>query len=188
MSAKIPDGVIRGSARFMSSNEKVRIKLLSGLNVDLSAKVHDECYCNFDEAKYFTFSNIMNSGQYFPQIVQFICVMICICSGRISFWEILLSNLLSGIIFTVIWYAFKLYIIPGINFISCLIGGNIFRLFLHFIVIAVVSIFVIGDWKVIIFCLIGGFITQLIKSILSAKFSSVAYNDEVAIYVSKFKT
>lgn len=168
--------------------EKIRIKLLSGLNVDLSVKVYDECYCNFDEAKYGTFSNMLNSSQYFPQFVQFVMVMINICKGYTSFKDIFLCNLIFGSGYTVIWYLLKMYKLPGISFISCLIGGSIFRLCLHFVAIAIVSLFVIGDWKIILYCLIGGFITQLVKSFLASSFATVKYNDEVAIYVSNFKS
>lgn len=172
----------------MYGEENERIRLLSGINVELSPQVYYQCYCNFEETKYFSFSNIINSGLYFPQIMQFISVMIGICKGYTSFKDIFLCNLLSGVFYTIIWFLLRLYKIPGINFISCFIGGNIFRYFLHFVAIAIVALAVIGDWKIIIFCLIGGFVTSLISSFLFVKFSTVKYNDEVAIYVSKFKT
>jgi hypothetical protein len=114
--------------------------------------------------------------------------MIGICKGYTSFKDIFLCNLLSGVLYTIIWFLFKLYKIPGINFVSCFIGGNIFRYFLHFIVIAIVSLAVMNDWKIIIFCLIGGIVTRLICSFLYVQFSNVKYHDEVAIYVSKFRT
>lgn len=172
----------------MNLNKKVKIQLLSGCNVDLSEKVHDDLYSNFDEVKYFSFSNIINSGLYYPQIMQLICVLIFIFNGKTSFLELFLCNLLSGIFFTITWFKCKLYKIPGINFICCFIGGNIFRFFLHLLFIGVISLFVIKDWKIIIFCLIGGFITQIIRSFMFVKFSDVKYNDEAAIYVSKFKS
>lgn len=169
-------------------NEKVCIKLPSGCNVVLSEKVHDECYCNFDDKKDFIFGIMINSGQYFPQIAQFVYVLISICKGYTSFKDIFLCNLLAGTWWTAFWFLFKLYKTPGINSICCFIGGNIFRFFLHFIAIAAVSLFVVGDWKVILYCLVGGFVTSIVKSILFVKFSSVKYNDEVATYVSKFRT
>lgn len=170
------------------SNEKVRIKLLSGCNVDLSVRVHDECYCNFDEFKYGCFSNIINGGLYFPQIVQFIYVMTSIFKGHTSFEDIFLVNILSGVCYTLVWFWLKLYKLPGVSFISCFIGGNIFRLFLHFIVIAVVALFVVGDWKLILYCLVGGLVTSIVKSFLFARLSTVKYNDQAAIYVSNFKS
>ena len=168
--------------------DKARIRLLSGLNVDLSVKVHDEYFRNFDDAKYFSFSNMLNSSQYFPQIVQFIMVMSSICNGHTSFKDIFLCNMFFGAGYTVIWYLLKMYKLPGISFLSCLIGRNIFRLFLHFVVIAIVSLLVVGNWKIILYCAISGFITQFVKSFLQASFATVTYNDEVAIYVSKFRT
>lgn len=172
----------------MNVEENVRIKLLSGLNVDLSEKVYTGCYLEFDEIKYYSFSNKINSGQYFPQIMQFIFVMIGIFNGHTSFKDIFLCNLLTGVFYTITWFLLKSYKIPGIDFISCLIGGTIFRYFLHFVVIAIVSLAVIDNWKIIIYCLIGGFFTSIVTSILFVRFSTVKYNDEVAIYVSKFKT
>ena len=172
----------------MKTDEMVRIKLQSGCNVNLSIQAHDEYYCEFDESKYFSFSNIINSGLYFPQIMQFVCVMICIITGHVSFVEIFICNLTAGIGFTVAWFMLKLYKLPGINFLSCLIGGNIFRFFLHFIVIAIVSFFLMRDWKIFLFCLLGGLVTVLVRSFLFSLFSSVKYNDEVVKYVSRFKT
>ena len=172
----------------MRVEENVRIKLLSGTNVDLSEKVYDECYCNFDETKYFSFSNIINSGLYFPQIVQFIYVLIGICKGHTSFKDIFLCSLLSGCFYTILWFLAKLYKIPGINFISCFIGSYIFKYFIHFIVITIVSLAVINDWKIIVYCLITGCVTSIIRILMFVKLSTVQYNDEVAIYVSKFKT
>ena len=172
----------------MENNKNVRIRLLSGCNVDMTEKVHDECYCNFDESKYFSFSNIINSGLYFPQIMQFIVVLIFMFSGKNSFLELFLCNLISGVVFTIIWFKAKLYKISGINFVSCFIGGNFFRFFLHFIVIGIISIFVLKSWIIILFCLIGGFVTTIVKTFLFANLSNVKYNDEVASYVSHFKS
>ena len=171
----------------MKKEQTVTFRLPSGCNVELSEKVHDEIFANYDESKYFSFNNIINSGLYFPQIMQFATVMYYICSGHTSFKEIFLCNLIMGIGYTLLWYICKLYKTPGINFISCLIGGNFFRFFLHFIPIIIVAIFVVKKWEIIIYCVIGGLITQLIKSFLFVRFSNVKYNDEVATYVSKLK-
>lgn len=171
----------------MFDEENVRVNLLSGASVLMAQEVYDEHYCDFDETKHFCFNNIINSGMYFPQVMQFICVMIAICNGYTSFVEILLCNLLSSVLFTVVWFLLKLYKLPGINFISCFIVGNVFRYFLHIIAIAVVSLTVIGNWKVLVFCLIGGVIARPIAGYLSAKMSTVKYNDEVTIHVSKYR-
>ena len=168
--------------------EKVNIRLESGLNVVLSDRVHDEYLCYFDDAKYASFCNMLNSGLYFPQIVQFIMVMSSILNGHTSFKDIFLCNIFFGAGYTVIWHLMKMYKLPGISFLSCLIGASIFRLFLHFVVIAIVSLFVIGNWKIILYCAISGFVTQIVKTFLYAFLANVKYNDEVAIYVSKFKS
>lgn len=173
----------------MKFEETVTVKLLSGTNVEISVDVHDECYRYFEETKYSSFSNIINSGLYFPQIMQFIYVITGICKGRTSFKDIFLASLLTGVFYTILWFWAKIYrLIPGINFICSLMGATIFKYLLHFVVIAVVALAVIGDWKIIVYCLICGIITSLIRSFLFVKLSTVKYNDEVAIYVSKFKT
>ena len=168
-------------------NREEYIKLSSGLNIALSEKVYDECYLNFDEPKYYIFSNMISSGQYFPQIMQSIFIIISIFKGHTSFKDVFLCSLLSSVFFTLLWFLFKLYKTPGINSICCLLGGTVFK-FLPLVVIAIASLAVIGDWKIIIFYLISSFVTIIVWSILFAKLSNVKYNDEVAIYVSKFKT
>lgn len=166
-------------------NENVRVRLPSNCNVDLSKSVYEECYCNFTERQFSLFNNIINSGLYFPQIVQFAYVMIGICKGNTSFKEIFLCNVLSGTIFTLCWFLGRLYTIPGLSYLSCFIGSYIFRLFLHFIPISIVSLFVIKDWKVILYCLVCGLVTTLIKTILFSTLSTVKYNDKAAIYATK---
>lgn len=171
----------------MLNMEKVKIQLLSGLNVDLSERVHDEYYCEFNERQYYCFSNMINSGQYFPQIMQFINVISCILKRHTTFSDILLCNLIFGAGYTILWHLLKLYKVPGLSFLSCLIGKTIFRLFLHFIIIAVLAFATIGNWKILPYCLIGGFITQIVKSFLCASLGNAKYNDEVAIYASSIK-
>lgn len=173
----------------MKNEETVIERLPSGTTVEMSVRVYDKCYCDFDETKYFSFSNIINSGLYFPQIVQFIYVMVGICKGHTSFKDIFLASMLTGVFYTFLWFWAKFYrLIPGINFICCFIGANIFKRMLHFVAIAIVALAVIGDWKVIVYCVICGVITSIIRSFLFVKLSTVKYTDEVAIYVSRFKT
>lgn len=163
------------------------IKLSSGLNIALSDKVYAECYLNFDEPKHHIFSNMISSGQYYPQIMQSIFIMVGIFKGQTSFKDVFLCSLLSCVFFTLLWFLFKLYKTPGINSICCLFGGTVFK-YLPFLIIVIASLAIIGDWKIIIFYLISSFVTIIVWSILFAKLSNVKYNDEVAIYVSKFKT
>ena len=169
-------------------NQQIKVKLPSSLNVRLSQSVYDECYCNFDEPQWFSFNNFMNAGIYFPQIMQFIFVLIAILNGRSNWYEIILCNLIAGGGFTVIWYLFKFYKIPALSFICCFLGGNIFRFFIHLIPLGIISFFVLKDWKIFLFCIIGGVIAHIVSTILYGIFATTKYNDEVAIYVSKFKT
>lgn len=171
----------------MEEKENVLFRLPSGCTVELSEKVHNDFYSNFTDSQYFAFNNIINSGLYFPQIMQFICVIIFMFTSRNSFLELFLCNLFSGIFFTIVWYKLKMYKIPGINFISCFIGGNFFRFFLHIVLILILSVFIIEDFKIFIFCLLGGIVTQIIKSILFVRYTNVEYSDNAVKYISKWK-
>ena len=91
----------------MEKDKVIGVKLPSGYNVDLSENIFEESYSNFSESKFFSFNNFINSGLYFPQIIQFITVMFYICSGYTSFKEILLCNLIAGVGYTIIWYVLK---------------------------------------------------------------------------------
>lgn len=171
------------------SNGIETIHLLSGRNVSISEAVYDKYYCNFDENKYFYFNTLINSGLYFPQIMQFICVMVRICNGHVSLGDVFLCNLVSGVAFTFAWYFLKLHkYIPGVCFLSSLIGGNFFRFYLHFVVIAIVSLFVLGDWKIILYCLIGGIVTGIVRPLLAGVLSTVKYNDAAVIFVSRTRS
>ena len=167
--------------------EQIKVEMPSSLHVRLTKSVYEECYCNFNENQWFSFNNFMNAGLYFPQIAQFIMVLIAILNGKTSWSDIILCNLVAGAGYTLIWYVFKFYKIPGLSFISCFLGGNIFRFFIHFIPLGIIALFVLKDWKVLLFCAIGGLITSIVKTILYGFLATTKYNDNVARYVSKFK-
>lgn len=168
--------------------EKIKVDLPSKIHLTLSEQVYDECYCNFDEAKWFSFNHFINAGLHFPRIMQFVFVLVFMLNGKTSWSDIILCNLLVGCAFTVIWYLLKFYKLPGLSFISCFIGGNLFKYFIHFIPLGIVSFFVLKDWKVFLFCIIGGILSTIVSTILYSILATTKYNDEVAIYVSKFKT
>lgn len=171
------------------TSETEFIHLPSGRNLCVSTDVYANYYLNFSEYQDFYFNTLINSGLYFPQIMQFICVMICICNGCISLGDVLLCNLESGVLFTLAWFFLRLHkFIPGVCYLSCLIGGNLFRYKLHFIAIAAVSLFVIGDWKVILYCLLGGIVTGIARSLLVGLLSTVKYNDAAVIYAAKSRS
>ena len=44
-------------------NEKVRVDLPSKIYLTLSDSIYSECYCNYDEAKWFSFNNKINPHQ-----------------------------------------------------------------------------------------------------------------------------
>lgn len=168
--------------------QQVKVEMPSSLHVRLTQSVYDECYCNFDEIKWLSFNNFMNAGLYFPQILQFVAVLVAIFNGKTNGLDIVICNLVAGAGYTILWYILKFYKIPGLSFISCLLGGNIFRFYVHFIPLGIISIFILKDWKVLLFCVVGGVITTIVKTILYGILATTKYNDEVARYVSKFKS
>ena len=165
-------------------NETVNVQLPSGCNIPLSEDVYKNFYSDFSKWEWLKFNHIINSGIYFPQIMQFILTLTLIIRNDTSFSSVLLYNLVGGIGFTIVWFLLKLYRIPGISFISCLIGGNVFRYYIHFVIIAIVSIFIMEEWIIILFCIVGGVLTQIVKTFLFALFSNSRYNDDVVHHVS----
>ena len=170
-------------------NDNVEIiKLPSGFKVYLSTDSYDNHYCNFTESQWFSFNCYINAGTYFPQIMKFITVLSTILNGRTSFRDNLLCNLFFGIGYTLLWFWGRCYKAPLLGYLSSLIGGNFFKFFLHYVVIAVIAFFVIKDWKVLLFCVIGGIISFIIKTIILSRFlTNTKYNDEIVKYISKFK-
>ena len=164
------------------------VNLPSGRNIPVSTTVYNNHYLSFTGYQHFYFNTLINSALFFPQIMQFVFVMISICNGYVSFGDIFMCNLVSGVVWTFVWYFFKLHkYVPGICALSCFIGGNLFRYKLHFVAIAAVSFLVIENWKVILYCAIGGIVAGIIRPLLVGLLSTVKYNDSAIIYVSKFK-
>lgn len=171
----------------MKNQNITYVKLPSGTNVRMSVDAHDNHYLNFTESQYFSFSNCINGGLYFPQIMQFIFVLFALFNGCTDWWNIILCNILCGVFFTLAWFWLRLYYVPGLALISCLIGGNIFRFFLHFVAIAIIAFFVLKNWVILLACVAGGLITTIIKTILYSVFSTAKYNDRIVKYISSFE-
>ena len=141
-----------------------------------------------DEAKETIFYSMMESGHYFPQIMQFVYVMIGICRGNTSFVDILISNLVWGTGYMILWYLLKMYMLPGINTVCSFIGGTIFKFRINWVAIIIAALFVINDWKALLYCIIAAALTSFVKVLMFTWFSNVKYNDKVAFRVSRFRT
>ena len=171
----------------MYSFENERIRLTSGFYADISKEVSDSHFNDFTELQFFSFNHAISAGIYFPQIVQFINVFVGILQGYTDWKVIILGSILSGGFYTLLWFLFHFYKIPGLSALSCLLGGSIFRFNLHIVAIAAVAFFVVKDWKVLVYCIIAGIIATLIRVILFSVLSNVKYNDGVVKYISAFK-
>ena len=171
----------------MDINDVEMVTLPSGFKVPVSTHAYDNYYCDFTETQQLTFNNYINAGSYFPQIVQFSIVLSAVLNGRTSLKDILVCSIGTGVTFMLFWFWMRCYKIPFLGLVSSLIGGSVFRLNLHMIALAVVALFVVKDWKVLLFCVIGGVVSSLIRALLFGKLSSVKYVDGVIKYISEFK-
>ena len=157
--------------------------------IALSSRVYCDTFLNFTPYQEFYFGTAIKSGLFFPQILQFIFVMICVCRNFPTFGEVFLCNLYWCIFGTFAWYLLKLHkFLPGVCTISCFFGEIIFKFKLHYIAIILVSLLVAEDYLIIFYCLASGFIAGLVRFLLVSLLSTVRYNDDVAIYASRFKS
>lgn len=154
--------------------------LRTGLNVILRTDLYDKLSSDFEIYEFWE-RHIIAQG-YFPQIVQFIVTMLLINAGERDFLPLLIANLVVGVSLTIVWNCTAIYKIPGLSFLSALIGGNLFRNFIHFIFIAIMSIFYYKCWWLILHCAISGAITQFIKSWLSTPEYTYERNNRMAEY------
>lgn len=164
------------------------IKLPSGYIINLSQDIYANYFLDFDEAKETIFYAMMQSGHYFPQIMQFIFVTVGLCTGHASFTSVMLSSLLFGVGNMILWFLLKLHMLPGINVICTVIGGTFFKFKIHWIATIAIALFLVGDWKVILYYIAASLLTGLIKTLLFTKLSNIKYNDRIAVRVSHFKT
>lgn len=155
----------------------------TGLNFSMDSDLYEKVITNDEDGlTYSMLESYIIAEQYFPQLLQVIVNFIFLFKGYTNFWSILLINLLSGIIFTFIWNNSKLYRVPGLALISNLIGQYFFRLFLHIIVIAILSFTYFNDWKILLFCIIAGIITNIIKTLISGYDTIISHNNDIARY------
>ena len=171
----------------INESEIERVDLPAGFKVPMSTYMYDNCFCEFTESQFLTFNNYINAGSYFPQIMQFFAVLTAMLNGKTSMKDILFSSIGAGVMFTLLWFWVRLYNIPFLSLFVCLIGNSIFRLNLHFVAIVAVALFVVKDWKVILFCLIGAVISSVVRTLLFGRLSSVKYVDSVVKFVSEFR-
>ena len=173
----------------MSDNhETISERLPSGVIVKMSADVCHNCFDSFFESQFLSFNHFINAGLYFPQIMTFLATLFFILVGEMSYSRIIIAFIANGIFFTIAWLLQRCYKVPGLAFISCLVGGNFFRYFLHYVVFAIIAFVVCHDWKVLLFCIIGSMVSTFIRSaLLFPCFNRVKYNDEIAKYVAGFK-
>lgn len=166
---------------------KVSVHLPSGFNVNLSEAVYEDLYLNFTEMQYLCFNEKINAGSYFPEIAQFISVLVFILRGENDWFNIACCSVVNGIFFSVLWFWIRLYKIPGLSTISCLIGNFLFGHFLHFIPIALIALLVLHNWKVFLFYVLGSVLASIIRLFLFPCFSNVKYNNKVAKYISSLR-
>lgn len=165
---------------------KITVHLPSGFNVNLTEDVHDDLYLNFTELQYLAFNEKINAGSYFPEIAQFISVLVFILRGGNNWLDIVVCSVANGAFFSILWFWLHFYKIPGLSTICCLIGNFLFGHFLHYIPIALISFFVSHDWKVFLFYVIGSVIASIVRSVLFNLFSNAKYNNKVVKYISIF--
>ena len=170
----------------MRRKNKISVHLPSGFNVNLSEDVHDDLYLDFTDSQYLCFNEKINAGSYFPEIAQFISVLVFILRGGNNWLDIVVCSVANGAFFSILWFWLHFYKIPGLSTICCLIGNFLFGHFLHYIPIALISFFVSQDWKVFLFYVIGSIVASIIRSILFYCFSNTKYNNKVVRYISSF--
>ncbi len=158
-------------------------KTISGLKFAMDPILYRKVITNDkDGITNSTMESYIVAEQYFPQLVQVIICFLCLFNGYTDFWSILLVNLISGIIFTLIWNKTNIYRIPGLAILSNLIGNYILRLLIHIIIIGVLSFTYFNDWKILVYCIIAGLITNIIKSLMSGYHITYKHNNEIAKY------
>lgn len=172
----------------MKAIEEEIIKLPSGYSVTLSQNIYVTHFLNFDDAKEAIFFCMMECGHYFPHVIQSVFVLSMMCNGRSSFVDVFLGSLISGTCSMILWFALKMYRLPGFNTICSAIGEFVSKTKLNWVALLIIAFFVVKDWKAILYYILGSVVTSLVKVLLFTKLSCTKYNDEIAVKVSRFRT
>lgn len=125
------------------------------------------------------------AGEFFPQVTRFIGTLILLFNGKFDFISILLTNVCIEIVCRFLWVALPLYRIPGFSVLLTVIGQTVFRFFLHFITIIVLSLTIFDNWKIILFYIIVSVIVLIAGSLVFGYLFSVKRNNDIAKHVTK---
>lgn len=125
------------------------------------------------------------SGEFFPQIIRFIAILLLLFNNTFEFTSILYTDVCVGILSTVLWFIVPLYKIPGVSCVLVMLGQTVFRYCLHIVLIVILSLTIFSNWKIILFCLISGFIYYILSSCIFGYLFSSKRNNNIARFVLK---
>ena len=155
----------------------------SGLNFVMDETLYYAVIEN--ETAYYRMETHIMAGENFPQIMRFIATLIVLFNGHFDFASIFLTNLITEITFTLLWFTLPLCKIPGISLIFTLIGQIVFRFLIHISIIVILSLTIFSNWVIIPFCLISGTIVFILSSYIFGYKFSANRNNNIAKYVLK---
>ena len=161
------------------------IELPSSQQVKLSQEAYEAYYANFGEDTLFVFDDCISAGVQFPRIVRMIFMCISLLAGGTNWHDILVSNVVPGVVATAIWYIFRLYKIPGLCLITSIISGDIMRIYLHYLPLCIVCLFLLHNWRIFLFCILSSLIARGACAIVRSLLATAKYNDAVAKHVSE---
>ena len=164
----------------MGSNLK-KWQTRSGLNFAMDEDLYYAVIKN--ETAYDQMETHIMAGEFFPQIMRFVATLIMLFNGYFDFTSIIIANLVTEILCTLLWFTLPLYKIPGISLLLTLIGQTVLRFYVHITTIVVLSLFLFSNWKLILFCLISGIIVYNFGALVFGYGFSAKLNNNIAKHV-----
>lgn len=157
----------------MGKKETVFFKTCSGIEEAIDKDLYEKILES--QSKHKQLEKHIVAGEYFPSIMQVCVTLAMLFNGYTSFVAILSINLITGMLSTLLWNNLSLYKIPGLSFISYIIGNFVIRFFLDCIIVSCFD-----DWRIFGFYLIARFITAIVKIYIV---DAHKLNNKIANYV-----
>ena len=156
-------------------------KTKSGLKYSMDKKRHDELESNLKFLIHC--EGYIVTREYFIQLCIVVATFIFLFLWYTKFYQIFCCNIIIGIISMLLYKMLPLYKIMIIPMISSFFGVFVFRFFIHFIIIGILSFTIFDNGWIFIYCIISGVFTNIIISLLDGYKQTLKQNNEIADYV-----
>lgn len=151
------------------------------LKYSMDETIHSELELKPDSL--ITCEGLIVGRESFLQLCPIIVTFVSVFLGYTKFYQILICNLMVGIVTVLICRIFPLYKILTLSMLSIFGGMFILRFFIHFAIMGILAFALFKNGWIFVYFIIARIISDLISSSLTGYQQMLKQNNEIANYV-----